>query len=151
MTGLAMSALSLLEARCQEWTPDYCGVYLLISGDEIVYVGSSRFVHARFESHTNDGKEFDRALWFRVPPESMLAYEGALIRRLAPRYNTSAPAYRGDDAAILAILGLPAHEDEAAAVRAWREKRSVFARRGYYLRKERERAWADDLVSEGRR
>jgi hypothetical protein len=51
--------------------------------------------------------DWDRAVWLPLDESDLDAYEGALIRRLTPRYNTSAPSDAARDAEICELLGLP--------------------------------------------
>lgn len=89
-----------------------CGVYLLVAGGEIVYVGSSTDIELQLYAHANERereryrglpfhKEFDGALWQALPEVVMPHYEGAFIRALRPRYNGSAPRGGEHDAEIL--------------------------------------------------
>jgi hypothetical protein len=93
------------------------GLYLLVSSDEIVYVGSSIDVATRLYVHVTErtrmerdnwqwGKRFDRALYLPLPGAVLPHYEGALIRALAPPANGRPPRDRGHDAEILHGLGL---------------------------------------------
>lgn len=82
-----------------------CGVYFLMLGAELVYIGSSVNIAARVTHHRSD-KVFDRVLWLKLPPTDLLAYEGALIRALVPRESFLAPRNIERDAAILAEFGL---------------------------------------------
>lgn len=88
------------------------GVYLLIKGCEVIYIGSSGDLELRVETHaigntpTCPRKDFDRVLWLRLPAKVMRHYEGALIRFFSPRYNGQAPKAYGHDAEILHGLGL---------------------------------------------
>jgi hypothetical protein len=102
-----------------------CGVYLLISSGQIVYVGSTSNIEARIQSHlmrrkprvnepARPPKTFDRVIWIRLPREDVLAYEGALIRSLRPPLSVRSPAPVGRDIEILARLGLPPHDEQEA-------------------------------------
>ncbi len=105
--------------------PRFVGVYLLLKGEEIVYVGQSTDVEMRLLAHRSSRVRsadrrrwirlsFDRAIWLPLSAEDLSAYEGALIRALTPKYNRTAPVHRGRDNEILSILGLAQHVDEAA-------------------------------------
>lgn len=66
------------------------GVYFLISGLEVVYVGQSERVLGRMAGHMD--KEFDEVRMIEVPDrDSMLALEGKLISLLRPKYNKTTP------------------------------------------------------------
>ena len=61
-------------------------VYFLIRDGEIVYVGQSRQLPKRIESHRSD-KKFDRVLFVRVSQSVIDQVERRLIIELAPEYN----------------------------------------------------------------
>lgn len=123
------SPLAILGAQLQELDlrsikSDFAVIYLLVAGDEIVYVGQSTRFAQRIGAHLyGDGyeepKEFDRVLWFACPHEERLRYEGALIRAFRPQHNVHAPAWHGRDNETLRELGLPEHTDEEANVDEW--------------------------------
>ncbi len=125
------SALSILERSfrpievpsrpyvgCQRCGTAVSGVYLLIDGDEVVYVGSSTDIISRIYKHDAGrrreqrdeewrfGKKFDRVICLSVPLAVHPAYEGALIRALKPRYSAKCPVDSAHDAEILYGLGL---------------------------------------------
>jgi len=92
-----VTALEALAPHFAEPRQRYSGVYFLIDGDEIVYVGKSVDIVARLFGHgrARDGKnrkrrvrKFDRSAWIAAPVDQIAALEAAFIRRLAPRYNT---------------------------------------------------------------
>jgi hypothetical protein len=67
------------------------GVYLLISGEEIVYVGRAENVSARIHQHC-ETKDFDRAFCVQVPNEEHRCWvEHWLVRALRPRLNAVIP------------------------------------------------------------
>lgn len=104
------------------------GVYFLVDGAEIIYVGSSTDLESRLQTHISGDrhggpKTFDRVLWIPLPLAVHPDYEGAFIRALAPRGNQTAPASRGNDAEILDGFGLPpppvdAHKEWIRRMRA---------------------------------
>ena len=65
------------------------GVYILLQGEEIVYVGQSGDIAGRLRTHRREGKkQFDAARWYPVWSGSeRLRAEGVLILLCAPRYN----------------------------------------------------------------
>lgn len=64
------------------------GVYFLISGNDIVYVGQSVNVASRVGSHFSESsKIFDRAVYLPVPPSDLDSVEMAFIKALWPKYN----------------------------------------------------------------
>tara|TARA_R110000823_G_scaffold66885_1_gene156227 strand:+ start:455 stop:1153 length:699 start_codon:yes stop_codon:yes gene_type:complete len=62
------------------------GVYFLVAGDEVVYVGQSVSVGSRIRSHM-EAKEFDR--WAYIPCDAGILdqLESLYIHTLRPRYN----------------------------------------------------------------
>jgi hypothetical protein len=129
-----VSPLEILGTRAREV---YCfrpsskaGVYLLIDRGEVVYIGSSEDVDDRVLDHVcgrptnwrsgSERKVFDRALHIELRADVMEHYEGALIRAFRPRYNLRAPVHLGNDASLLADLGLIGPHDEVAADESWR-------------------------------
>lgn len=65
------------------------GVYLLLQGEEIVYVGQSGDIAGRIRAHRREGKkQFDGVRWASVWRGSdRLRAEAILILVLTPRYN----------------------------------------------------------------
>lgn len=109
--------------------PQIAGIYMLVDGDEIVYVGSSRDIINRLYTHTVERSEpltkrFDRAIFYALPPKVHSFYEGAFIRKLCPRFCRSAPKHRGCDNEILEGFGLPRHRNEHENAEAWQMFRS---------------------------
>jgi hypothetical protein len=62
------------------------GVYLLIRGNEVVYVGQSICVAKRVVSHLGD-KTFDRAVYRPTSSERLMLEERELIEQFDPFYN----------------------------------------------------------------
>ena len=63
-------------------------VYLLYSGDEIVYVGQSVKPFVRIDTHLCEGrKEFDSFRIMRCRKERLIHWETKLINALKPKYN----------------------------------------------------------------
>lgn len=89
--------------------PVLSGVYILVDGEQIAYVGSSFHICARVRSHlSQDRFDFDRALYMELPRRIADVYEAALVRHLEPRRNARGWVYkdRSADAEILYGLGL---------------------------------------------
>jgi hypothetical protein len=78
------------ECLCEGPLPD-AGVYLLLDGSEVVYVGQSGDIAGRVRTHRREGKKcFERAVWFPVFGGSeRLRVEGILILLLTPKHNRS--------------------------------------------------------------
>ncbi len=66
------------------------GIYFLIEGDEIVYVGQSIDVHSRLITHRQQ-KQFSHFSYIEVPPELLDIVERAYISRFKPRLNRAVP------------------------------------------------------------
>jgi hypothetical protein len=64
------------------------GVYFLCSEGKVVYVGQSGNVGVRVGQHFG-AKSFDTVFFIRVAPSDLDDVEGALIRKLTPKYNFS--------------------------------------------------------------
>ena len=88
-----MFDLSTLTFDTTEAPPPRPGVYVLIDGDEVVYVGQARFnLRGRFAEHFgNRFKEFTRIGWAELPMEQVKEAEDELIRYYLPRYNKALP------------------------------------------------------------
>jgi hypothetical protein len=79
------------------------GVYLLMLGGEIVYVGSSLNMHHRVAGHRIAGRPFDQVFYIGTKLTERIRLERALIAALAPRQNRIGVKVRRD-------RELPAHE-----------------------------------------
>lgn len=124
-----MTPLESIAGRMTRMEVATSGVYVLIRGDEVLYVGSSSMVTGRVVSHAYAGIPFDHALWIPLPKRSLAAYEGALMRFFDPPYNQRCPALTESDAPILAALGLPPHADEAAVFAYWKTRNGADQKR----------------------
>lgn len=113
-----MSVLDSLKVSLRELPPEtrprFVGIYFLISKGVVVYVGKSTDIEQRMIAHwsARNSKNprtrmrFDEARWLPVDEQDLTAYEGAILRSLAPRYNRIAhPSKR--DSEIVELLGLP--------------------------------------------
>ena len=78
------ASLTALLVQAQEPKPAP-GVYFLIEGDEIVYVGQSKNVLARMAGHAD--KRFSRVKMIPTSVEGLLSFETRMIEALQPRYN----------------------------------------------------------------
>ena len=101
-----------------------CGVYFLLDGEEVVYVGQSVNVYARVANH-RESKRFATAICIPVPRDELDAVESAFIRRLRPRLNKSGLSegpWPGDDSLLAPYTtGTPSD----AALRRWLARMSV--------------------------
>lgn len=99
---------------CPRCNPTSVGVYVLILGGQVAYIGSSVNVYARIMAHRSNSrranlpgpKRFDGALVLPLPAGVLKAYEGALIRTLRPRFNVASHGDQSSDAEILYGLGM---------------------------------------------
>lgn len=62
-------------------------VYLLISGEQIVYVGQTLTIHRRVHKHIEARKIFDHALFLEVPGDRLRLVEAAFIKAFRPPLN----------------------------------------------------------------
>lgn len=65
------------------------GVYFLINGREIVYVGQSQDVLGRIAAHRKQGRRFDRYAYIECTPDKLDDLEAQYIAAFAPRLNVS--------------------------------------------------------------
>lgn len=63
-----------------------CGIYALLIGDRIAYVGQSAHVHKRIAVH-REQKRFDSVVICEVPKKHLNAVEQMLIKLLNPPLN----------------------------------------------------------------
>lgn len=69
----------------------YCGVYFLVEGDEIVYVGQARDIMFRLAHHAKSEKVFSKYTFIECDVEELNEIEAAYIVKFAPRYNVTLP------------------------------------------------------------
>jgi hypothetical protein len=82
----------LHELRIQ---PRICGVYFLLHGEDVVYVGQSKDIVARVNMHIDEQiKTFDRVLYLPCAQGLLDYYEKRLIALLRPHYNIASPSNR---------------------------------------------------------
>jgi hypothetical protein len=63
------------------------GVYLLLLGGKIVYIGSSLSMHQRVIGHRSAGRPFDQVFYIGTKASERIALERMLIAALAPTQN----------------------------------------------------------------
>lgn len=107
LTGKVLLGAHEIAKASRPWQAE-SGVYFLLDGQEVVYVGQAVNVYARIGQHTD--KKFDRYAFVLCPREMLDKLESLYIHCLRPRLN-------GDqcDGAKLAPLSLakilgPLHE-----------------------------------------
>lgn len=92
-----IKAKDVLKGRMKNMVviPNSIGIYFLIKDGVIVYIGQSKKVFSRIESHKDDSKkEFDSACYFECKEEELDTFEKVLIQAFWPKYNTTYnPAY----------------------------------------------------------
>jgi hypothetical protein len=69
--------------------PAASGIYFLIKGLEVVYVGQSLDVLHRIARHRREGREFDGYAHITCPPERLDEMESQYIAAFAPRLNST--------------------------------------------------------------
>lgn len=94
------------------------GVYFLVAGERVIYVGQSVNVFSRVGSHL-ESKVFDRAFYLPLPNAELDLVESAFISWLAPPLNGVAGAKVDAEAAfeVLHRLGVKASLEELDAGR----------------------------------
>ena len=86
--GESIKQLALTEAISIS-PADISGVYLLFHRGTVVYVGQSKCVYGRINSHIQRGvKVFDSFAAIRVPEPQRITRERQLIFTFRPVYNT---------------------------------------------------------------
>ena len=75
--------------RAAKAYPRITGVYFLIAGDDVVYVGQSYDVMGRISTHNKSKRMFDRYAFVEVAEEDLLKVEKAYITAFQPRWNIS--------------------------------------------------------------
>jgi hypothetical protein len=79
-------SLARLKEAVRETMADE-GVYLLIRGGKVTYVGQSKNCARRIDSHRMNGRQFDRAHYIFIEGRQRVTLERLLIRQLAPVEN----------------------------------------------------------------
>lgn len=84
VTGKVMLRAEEIAEASLPWA-NASGVYFLLDGDEVVYVGQSVNVYSRIGQHT--GKRFDRYAFVPCPIDALDRLESLYIHCLRPRLN----------------------------------------------------------------
>jgi predicted GIY-YIG superfamily endonuclease len=84
LTGTALLSAKEIAAGSLPWNRA-CGVYFLLDGDEVVYVGQAVNVYSRIDHHR--GKKFDRYAFVPCQPSMLDRLESLYIHFLKPRLN----------------------------------------------------------------
>ena len=73
-------------AMAQPYEP-VCGVYFLILGNDVVYIGQSINVHCRVAEHKKNGVAFDKWHFIECEKEWLSDLESAFIWQFSPSLN----------------------------------------------------------------
>lgn len=76
---------ALVEAAAP-WS-DLCGVYFLIAGGRVRYVGQARQVYARLATHAREKEPFDQVAIVECDANQLDVIESLYIHRLRPEWN----------------------------------------------------------------
>ena len=68
-----------------------CGIYFLLDCDEIVYIGRSKNLRARFLQHSSSDKIFNRHFYVFCREENADEIEAFFILQFKPKYNKRIP------------------------------------------------------------
>lgn len=86
----ARNLASIRDFRELVLPPRICGVYFLIEGQDVVYVGQSADVVRRVNEHLDRGrKKFDAAMYLTCSLGELDELEEHFIKALKPRYNNT--------------------------------------------------------------
>ncbi|WP_155253468.1 hypothetical protein [Bradyrhizobium japonicum] len=78
-------------------SPPWVGVYLLMLKGKVVYVGSSRRMPRRVETHRLNGRPFDDVFYIATDEHQRLKLEATLIKSLNPIQNRQWTNVNSDD------------------------------------------------------
>jgi hypothetical protein len=84
------------DAEKYEWDlgPSEPGIYFLIQGDAIAYVGRALTIRDRLKAHHEKGRQFDRYWCFGGMPDDWQSHlEGFYIKRMKPFMNIATVSY----------------------------------------------------------
>ena len=71
-----------------DWCSGPTGIYFLVKGDAIVYVGQSKYIQTRVSSHYIEGvKDFDRVAFIEVAADLLDSVETRFIETFNPKLN----------------------------------------------------------------
>ena len=112
--------------------PKLIGIYFLINGDEIVYVGQSVDIYSRISQHSKDVlKTFDNFYILECPAEHLSILEAHFIFKFHPFLNSTFPtnhAYKSFNQ-LKKLLNF-----SAPALKLWMKFKGIGYRQdGYYL------------------
>src|SRR5690554_2342080 len=89
LTGRSLWSARVIVPKAKSSTEkSLCGVYFLVSGDEVVYIGQSKNIYSRVGTHQADpGKNFDSWCYVQCESHSLDVLESLYIHFLQPRLN----------------------------------------------------------------
>jgi hypothetical protein len=85
LTGKRLLTADEIVSRAAPWLPK-CGIYFLIRGDRVIYVGQSTNLFSRITTH-QASKEFDRFAYIECPRDALDVLESLYIHVLSPPLN----------------------------------------------------------------
>lgn len=88
MTGAALLSETQIVLASRPWNGN-SGVYFLVKGTRVVYVGQALNLQARISQHSD--KDFDRFAYITCPPEQLDKLEALYIHTLRPPLNGTRP------------------------------------------------------------
>jgi excinuclease UvrABC nuclease subunit len=88
--------------------PADTGIYFLIDGGVVTYIGKSENVAARITEHAKKGRPFDKFFMIHCRSEDLNALEAEYIRAYNPSGNKKVPSQSLSQYAFLTITGLEA-------------------------------------------
>jgi excinuclease UvrABC nuclease subunit len=72
--------------------PEQCGIYFLLRGNVVVYVGQTEWFWQRLRAHMKDSrKDWDRFCFIEVPIDLLNEVEHHFIFKFKPEYNHHKP------------------------------------------------------------
>ena len=86
LTGEAMVSVKDILASAEPYE-NVSGVYFLVCGGAVVYVGQSVAIHARIRTHISGGRVFDGVAYIKCAPEKLDLLESLYIHHINPEEN----------------------------------------------------------------
>lgn len=102
LCGKALLHAGEIARKAKTWIRP-SGVYFLLDGDEVVYVGQAVNVFARIEGHRE--KRFDRFAFVPCAPEMLDKLESLYIHCLRPRLNGESGGVKVAPISLVELLG----------------------------------------------
>ncbi|HAQ64794.1 MAG TPA: hypothetical protein DCR43_02915 [Bacteroidales bacterium] len=90
--NISAEIIAALAAPCLWAGENTSGIYFLLDGSEIVYIGRSNNLRKRFEQHSKEAcKTYNRWFYMFCEKEDLNKTEAYYILRYRPKYNISIP------------------------------------------------------------